>query len=81
MKTIPTINRENLAKLESFARDLGFRIRGRSISEEEGKEARATLHLAPKSFGKDANRRHDPYPMQPEATHGRDEGFAPETSQ
>lgn len=66
MRQIPSIDRDNLAKLESYARDLGFRIRGRTISEEEGKEPRATLHLSPKGFGKDANRKREPYPIQPE---------------
>jgi hypothetical protein len=70
MKAIPTINSEALAKLESYARDLGFRIRGRNISEEEGKEARLTLHLAPKGFGKDVRprspERDEPFPFQPE---------------
>jgi hypothetical protein len=70
MRQIPTINREALAKLESYARDLGFRIRGRNISEEEDKEARASLHLAPKGFGKDVRprtpERGEPFPFQPE---------------
>ncbi len=73
MKNIPTINQEALGKLESYARDLGFKIRGRNINEEEGKEARLTLHLAPKGFGKSMQEspkppeRGEPFIFQPQA--------------
>lgn len=84
MKTIPTINQQALGKLESYARDLGFRIKGRTINEEEGKEARLTLHLAPKGFGKDVPRRpqrDEPFPFQPESEQTDKEFvFEPETN-
>lgn len=50
---IQQINRDDQAKLEQKARDLGFSVKGRQISEEQGKKARLTLFLEAKGYGAD----------------------------